>query len=61
MSETSEITDLTALDISNGLDKGKFSSVEVTQAYISRIKQVDDKVHAFLSLDEEDMLSLIHI
>ena len=57
MSETSEITDLTALDISNGLDKGKFSSVEVTQAFISRIKQVDDKVHAFLSLDEEDMLN----
>ena len=57
MSETSEITDLTALDISNGLNEGKFSSAEVTQAFINRIKQVDEKVHAFLSLDEEDMLN----
>ncbi len=57
MSETSEITDLTALDISNGLIEGKFSSAEVTQAFINRIKQVDEKVHAFLSLDEEDMLN----
>ena len=57
MSETSEITDLTALDISNGLNEGKFSSAEVTQAFISRIKQVDEKVHAFLSFDEEDMVN----
>ena len=57
MSETSEITDLTAIDISNGLNNGKFSSAEVTQAYIRRIKQVDERVHAFLSIDEEDMLN----
>ena len=55
MSETSEITDLTALDISNQMKESFFA--EVTQAFISRIKQVDEKVHAFPSFDEEDMLN----
>ena len=53
----SEICSLTGLEISQGLSSGKFSSEEVTLAFISRIKAVDDKVHAFLSYDEEDMLN----
>ena len=53
----SEICSLTGLEISQGLSSGKFSSEEVTLAFINRIKTVDDKVHAFLSYDEEDMLN----
>ena len=53
----SEICSLTGLEISQGLSSGKFSSEEVTLAFINRIKAVDDKVHAFLSYDEEDMLN----
>ena len=53
----SEICSLTGLEISQGLSSGKFSSEEVTLAFINRIKVVDDKVHAFLSYDEEDMLN----
>ena len=56
MSDHSEIFSLTGLEISQGLAEGKFSSEEVTQAFISRIKEVDEKVHAFLSYDEDDML-----
>ena len=53
----SEICSLTGLEISQGLSSGKFSSEEVTLAFINRIKVVDDKVHAFLSYDEEDVLN----
>ena len=56
MSDHSEIFSLTGLEISQGLAEGKFSSEEVTQAFIRRIKEVDEKVHAFLSYDEDDML-----
>ena len=56
MSDHSEIFSLSALEISKGLAAGKFTSEEVTAAYIDRIKEVDEKVHAFLSYDENDML-----
>ncbi len=56
MSDDSEIVSLTASEISQGLEKGSFSSQEVTNAYLSRIRRVDQRVHAFLSIDEEDML-----
>ena len=56
MSDRSDIFSLTALEISQGLAAGNFSSEEVTVTYINRIKEVDEKVHAFLSYDEDDML-----
>jgi aspartyl-tRNA(Asn)/glutamyl-tRNA(Gln) amidotransferase subunit A len=56
MTDHSEIFTLTGSELSDGLASGQFSSEEVTQSYLSRIKEVDDKVHAFLSYDEEDML-----
>ena len=56
MSDHSEIFSLSALEISKGLAAGKFTSEEVTAAYIDLIKEVDEKVHAFLSYDENDML-----
>ena len=56
MPDENLIVSLTASEISTGLQGGKFSSMEVTAAYLSRIKKVDQKVHAFLSIDEQDML-----
>lgn len=56
MTDHSEIFTLTGSELSDGLARGRFSSEEVTQSYISRIKEVDGKVHAFLSYDEENML-----
>ena len=41
MSDHSEIFSLTGLEISQALAEGKFSSEEVTQAFISRIKELD--------------------
>ena len=56
MIDDSEIFSLTGLEISEGLAQGNFSSEEVTLAFLNRIKEVDQKVHAFLSYDEEHML-----
>ena len=44
----SDLTKLSAAEARTALDKGKCSSVELTQAYLNRIDQIDGKVHAFL-------------
>ena len=43
-------------ELIDGLQKKAFSSVELTQAYIQRTKNVDSKIKAFLSFDEEKTL-----
>lgn len=40
----------------DGLKNKAFSSVELTKAYIQRTKDVDEKIKAFLSFDEEKSL-----
>ena len=55
--DSSNITSATATELIESLQNGSVSSVEITQAFIERIKAVDSKVHAFLHLDEKDMLS----
>ena len=55
--DSPDITSATATELIESLQNGSVSSVEITQAFIERIKAVDSKVHAFLHLDEEDMLS----
>jgi len=55
--DSPNITSATATELIESLQNGSVSSVEITQAFIERIKAVDSKVHAFLHLDEEDMLS----
>jgi len=55
--DSPDITSATATELIESLQSGSVSSVEITQAFIERIKAVDSKVHAFLHLDEEDMLS----
>ena len=47
----------TATELSQDLQAGKISSVEITQAMIDRIDAVDGQVHAFLHIDKEDTLA----
>ncbi len=46
----------TASELSELLEKGEVSSVELTQSVIDRTKSVDDRVRAFNSFDEADAL-----
>ncbi len=56
MSENSSIFQ-SATELSTSLNTGAISAVELTQEMIARVKAVDERVHAFLHLDEEDALS----
>ena len=46
-----------ATELSQDLQAGTVSSVEITQAMIDRINAVDKQVHAFLHMDEQDALA----
>ena len=52
----SDLTKLTALELSEKLDKKEISAVEVTKAHFSRIEELDNKVKAFLHLDKKGAL-----
>jgi aspartyl-tRNA(Asn)/glutamyl-tRNA(Gln) amidotransferase subunit A len=56
MSSNSPISK-SAIELSQDLQAGTISSVEITQAMIDRIDAVDDQVHAFLHIDKEDALA----
>src|SRR5687768_14927035 len=45
-----DLTELTLAQALDGLRGGAFSSVELTQAYIDRIDQLEPAVHAFITL-----------
>ena len=42
---------------SEALERGEFTSQELCAAYIERVKKVDRKIHAFLSLSENDIMA----
>jgi aspartyl-tRNA(Asn)/glutamyl-tRNA(Gln) amidotransferase subunit A len=48
---------MTAAEIAAFVGSGELSAVEVTRAHLDRIASVDDKVHAFLHVDEEGALA----
>ena len=48
---------LTASDMASKLNAGETTSVELTQAHLDRIKEVDTEVHAFLYIDSEGALA----
>ncbi|WP_025274287.1 Asp-tRNA(Asn)/Glu-tRNA(Gln) amidotransferase subunit GatA [Haloglycomyces albus] len=50
------IIDKTAAELADDIRDGKLTSVEVTQAFLDRIAEVDDTVGAFLTLDAEGAL-----
>lgn len=47
----------TAAELASLISSGEVSAVEVAQAHLDRIDQVDDKVHAFLHVDREGALA----
>lgn len=47
---------LTASEMASKLNAGDITSVELTQAHLNRIKEVDTEVHAFLYIDSEGAL-----
>ena len=57
MSKSAQIIGLSAAQLSQKLQAGEVSAVEATQAYIDRIADVDDKVHAFLTQTAEHALA----
>ncbi|MTD58352.1 Asp-tRNA(Asn)/Glu-tRNA(Gln) amidotransferase subunit GatA [Amycolatopsis pithecellobii] len=52
-----DLTRLTAAELAEKIHRREVSSVEVTQAHLDRIGQVDDFVHAFLHVDAEGALA----
>jgi aspartyl-tRNA(Asn)/glutamyl-tRNA(Gln) amidotransferase subunit A len=57
-SADSGLTRRTAADLADALGAGEVSSVEVTQAHLDRIADVDGDVHAFLYVDGERALEV---
>ncbi|HVV09878.1 Asp-tRNA(Asn)/Glu-tRNA(Gln) amidotransferase subunit GatA [Amycolatopsis sp.] len=52
-----DLTRFTAAELAEKIQAREVSSVEVTQAHLDRIGQVDDFVHAFLHVDAEGALA----
>src|SRR5450432_683745 len=52
----SELTRMTAAELSKALSNGDTTATEVTQAHLDRIAAVDGKVHAFLHVAADKAL-----
>ncbi len=52
-----ELCELTILQASEGIRKKDFSAVELTTAFLDRIKQEDKKISAFLSVEEKSAVA----
>nr|WP_170970656.1 Asp-tRNA(Asn)/Glu-tRNA(Gln) amidotransferase subunit GatA [Streptomyces zhaozhouensis] len=57
MSDMADLTRLTAAELAAAVADGTASSVEVTEAHLARVEEVDEKVHAFLHVDREGALA----
>jgi aspartyl-tRNA(Asn)/glutamyl-tRNA(Gln) amidotransferase subunit A len=53
----SDLTKLTAVELSEKLEKKEISAIEVTNAHFERIENLDSKVKAFLYLDKKGALN----
>src|SRR5256886_16249 len=51
-----ELYELTVTEARKGLQEKKFSSRELTSACLERIRAVEPKLHAFVTLTEEQVL-----
>jgi aspartyl-tRNA(Asn)/glutamyl-tRNA(Gln) amidotransferase subunit A len=54
---SSDLTRLSAADLSSALAAGEVSAVEVTQAHLDRVAATDGGVHAFLHVDDAGALA----
>ena len=52
-----DICKLTVHELVELLDKGELTSEEITRAYLDRIKEVDPKVKAYVSVLEEEAIA----
>src|SRR5215510_13759604 len=52
----SDLIRATATELAGLIAAGEVSAVEVTQAHLDRIAEVDDQVHAFLLVDADGAL-----
>ncbi len=57
MTDLTQLTRRTAVDLAALVASGEASAVEVTQAHLDRIEAVDTAVHAFLHVDAEGALA----
>ena len=55
--DAGDLTRLTAADLADRIARHDVSAVEVTQAHLNRIAEVDEKIHAFLHVDTEGALA----
>lgn len=51
-----KLNELTITEARNGLKEKKFSSVELTKACLERIKNLEPKLHAFVTVTEQEAL-----
>jgi aspartyl-tRNA(Asn)/glutamyl-tRNA(Gln) amidotransferase subunit A len=51
-----EIQAMTAFEIKKGIEEGKFTSEEIVKMLFERIKEVDPKVEAYITLCEEEAI-----
>jgi aspartyl-tRNA(Asn)/glutamyl-tRNA(Gln) amidotransferase subunit A len=49
--------DKTLAELAQGLERGDYSSTELTQAYLERIKALDGRYNSFISVTEEQALA----
>lgn len=53
-----DVTTLTITQAKKDLKEKKYSSVELTQAYLDRIKQIDKKINAFITVTDSVAISM---
>ncbi len=56
-SQTTDLLRLGAAGLADSLSRGDVSAVEVTQAYLERMDEVDPTVHAYLARNADDALA----
>lgn len=52
-----DIHSLTVIEAKEGLKKKKFSSLELTKTFLDRIIKIEPKLHAFVTVNEQNALS----
>ena len=57
----SKIYSLTASELEKKIAQGEITSVEATQSILDRIKDVDDKIGAFISVESENAINIAKI
>ena len=56
MIDATDVTSLSVAELSKLISGGNVSPVEVTQAYLDRVKRLDGRIHSFITLDEDGAL-----